>query len=208
MSDDASTGDDDRFLWHHCGSIKCYDGITRHIFVHCDDAPGTASDRGGFGLILLPEDAAAPDGAPTSGSLLSSAREMISELRIAGQFTAEEQSAFAAHVETIGRVDCDAYGSASAADTLFDEVLSQELGGWKLIGSRSGGSLGGPFRTTIYARQHEGGPVWTVLERSSDANSSCTIRDDGSGRTIFEQFKRKYYSEEFERSEDEQEDES
>ena len=50
--------------------------------------------------------------------------------------------------------------------------------------------------------------MWTVLERSSDANSSCTIRDDGSGRTIFEQFMREYYSEEFERSEDEQKDES
>lgn len=208
MSEDASTGDDDRFLWHHCGSIKCHDGITRHIFVHCDDAPGTAFERGGFGLVLLPEDAAAPDGAPASGDLLSSASAVISEIQTAGPFTAEEQRVFAAHVEAIGCVDCDAHGTASAADALFDEVLYDELGGWKLIGSRSGLSITGRFDTTIYARQHEGGPVWTVLERSSDANSSCTIRDDGSGRTIFEQFMRNYYSEEFERSEDEQKDES
>jgi hypothetical protein len=196
MSDDASAGDDDRFLWHHCGSMVCHDGIMRHIFIHCDDAPGTASDRGNFGLVLLPEDAAGPDGAPTSARLLSSPREVISELRTAGPFTAEEQCAFATRVEAIGSIDCDAYGSASVADNLFDEVLFQEMGGWKLIGSRSGGSLGGPFRTTIYARQHTGGPTWTILERSSNANSSCTITDDGSGRTIFAQFLATYYRDE------------
>jgi hypothetical protein len=34
------------------------------------------------------------------------------------------------------------------------------------------------------------------LERSSDVNSSCTIEDDGSGRTIFEQFMNEYYPDE------------
>jgi hypothetical protein len=117
---------------------------------------------------------------------------------MAGPFSAAEQSEFAAKVEALSALDTESMGAASAADRLFDEVLSEQFGGWIKIGAREGDSLSGRFRKTVFARKADDGARWDVLERSCDVNASCTIKDDGSGRTIFAQFLAAYYSDECE----------
>lgn len=185
--------DDAPYLWHNCGSLICHDGVLRDIFVHCNDAPGSAYEEDGFGVLLIGRDDSEPDEAPAQVDRLSAPAAVIAEVRRAGPFTVAEQREFAARVEALGALDADDLEAASAADRLFDEVLAAGMGDWSQIGSRSGDSLSGGFSTKIYARKRADSPAWTVLERSSDVNSSCTIEDDGSGRTIFEQFMDEYY---------------
>lgn len=188
--------DDSPFLWHHCGSIVCHDGVERAIFVYCDDAPCTSFEHDVFGLLLITRIDDKPVEALVSVPRLEHPGEVIAELRRMGRFSAAEQSEFAAKVEALGALDTESMGAVSAADRLFDEVLSEQLGGWRKIGSREGDSLSGGFRTTVFARTADDGAAWEVLERSRDVNSSCTIKDDGSGRTIFAQFLAAYYSDE------------
>lgn len=188
--------DEASYLWHNCGFLVCHDGVLRDIFVHCNDAPGSAYEQDGFGILLIARDDSEPDEAPAQVDRLSAPAAVIAEVRRAGPFTAAEQREFAARVEALGVLDADDLEAASAADRLFDEVLAAGMGDWSQIGSRSGDSLSGGFSTKIYARKLADSPAWTVLERSSDVNSSCTIEDDGSGRTVFEQFMSEYYPDE------------
>jgi hypothetical protein len=188
--------DDPSFPWHHCGSLVCHDGVAREIFVYFDDAPGSSCEHHGFGLLLITRVDERSVEAPVSVPRLTHPREVIAELRRAGPFSAAEQSEFAAKVEALGALDTESMGAVSAADRLFDEVLSEQLGGWIKIGAREGDSLSGGFRTTVFARKAHDGAGWEVLERSRDVNSSCKIKDDGSGRTIFSQFLAAYYSDE------------
>ena len=188
--------DDSSFHWHNCGSLVCHDGVRRGIFVYCNDAPGSAYEGEGFGVLLIAQDDSEPKEAPVAVERLKLPAAVIAKLRQAGAFTAEEQREFAANVEAMGILDADELEAASAADRLFDEVLAAGMGGWARIGRRSGESLSGGFTTRIFAKKHGDGEAWTVLERSSDVNSSCRIEDDGSGRTIFEQFMGEHYPDE------------
>ena len=199
MDADDIGDDEDTEFWHHCGFITCHDGVRRAIFVHCNTRPGSASNGARFGLLLLPTDEAPdPPGTSVAGDLFRGARPLIAALRRAGSFTLEEQTVFANHVMSMSTIDSDAPYSASAADALFDQILSEELGGWQPIGSRSGSSVCGGFRTRLHARPFKDGSSWCVLERGTDGNAECTITDDGSGRSIFEQFMRRYYIDELE----------
>ena len=195
--------DDSHFHWHHCGSLVCHDGVAREIFVYCDNAPGSSCEHDGFGLLLITRVDDKSVEPPVSVPRWKHPRKVIAELRRAGPFSAAEQSDFVAKAEALGALDTESMGAASAADRLFDEVLSEQFGGWIKIGAREGDSLSGRFRTSVFARKAGDGARWDVLERSCDVNSSCTIKDDGSGRTIFAQFLAAYYSDE---SEDHDED--
>jgi|GEM_PF-1397162 len=188
--------DDSLFHWHNCGSLVCHDGVQRDIFIYCNDAPGSAYEDEGFGVLLTAQDDSEPEEAPAAVERLKLPAAVIARLRKAGVFTSDEQRVFAANIQAMSRINADEQESASAADRLFDEVLAEWMGGWLRIGSRSGVSVCGGFSTEIFAKKDDEGAAWTVLERSSDGNHSCTIKDDGSGRTIFEQFMAEYYSDE------------
>ena len=201
--DDGTDTNDDSMSWHHCGFILGRNGVRRSIFVHLDCCSTAAGAGRGFGLRLLRIGAAAPEGRPAAKEIWRDPEPLIKALRRAGPFRPEEQDEFAASVEDLASLYSTEPGPGSDADALFNEILSQGMGGWRCIGSRSGSSVFGSFSTTIYARREHGTERrWTVLERGRDGNGCASITDDGSGDSIFIQFMRQYYSAELQNDED------
>jgi len=201
--DDDTDTDDGSMSWHHCGFIVRRRGGRRSIFVHLDCCSTAAGDGRGFGLRLLPIGAPTPEGRPAAKEIQRDPEELIKVLRRAGHFRPEEQDEFAATVEDLASLDSSSPGPGSDADALFNAILSQGMGGWRCIGSRSGNSVLGGFSTTIYARREHGTErKWLVVERGDQGNGSGFITDNGSGDSIFIQFMREYYTFEVEELED------
>ena len=196
---------EDSAEWRHCGFLARRDGTRRSIFIHLDCLSATAAAGRGFGLRLLPIGSPPPEGKPTAKEIRKDAAALLQALKRTAGFSAKEQDEFAMSVEALATLESSCPGDHSDADDLFDEVLSEGMGGWRCIGSRSGESVYQSFHTTIYARRDHGGErKWTVLERSRDGHGSCTITDDGSKDSIFTQFMREYYADELEVDEDDE----